>query len=408
MLTIAAAKAARPRSRAYKLADERGLHLHVSPKGTRTWRLRTRIEGREQLLTIGRFPAVSLTDARARRDYLREQIMRGTFTLPRQRANKTADRLSFEAAALAWHAHCRPDWTAVHADDVLTSLKRDVFPAIGALALDAIDPPAVLGVLRSVEGRGCVETARRLRQRISAVFAFAMSEGRASTDPAAIVERALRPAPAPRRQPALVQVDALRALLDAAELVDALPSIKLASRFLALTAVRMGALLGAQWSEIEDLNGTSPLWRVPAARIKLAAAKKADPTNDHLVPLSAQAVDVLRRADHLAGAGKVIRKNGHNPRSVLIFAGRSGSTPIGAAAIGDLYRRAGFAGRHVPHGWRASFSTIMNEARAEDRAAIDLALGHAPMSKVEAAYNRNTYLDRRRELLQVWGDVLIG
>ena len=398
MLTIAAAKAARPRSRAYKLADERGLHLHVAPTGTRTWRMRYRIEGREQLLTIGRFPALSLAEARAERDQARERIMRGEFACRRVRGKETIVSFTFEAAARAWHAHCRPGWTAVHAADVLASLERDVFPAIGAMGLGAIDPPKVLDVLRSVEGRGCIETARRLRQRISAVFAFAMSEGRASTDPAAIVERALRSTPTPRRQPALLEAGELRALLAAAELVDAAPAIGLASRFLALTAVRMGALLGARWSEIEDLDGAAPLWRVPATRMKLSAAKKADPANDHLVPLSAQAVGVLRAASRI-----YFPPTAHS----VVFPGRSREGPIGAAAIGDLYQRAGFTGRHVPHGWRASFSTVMNEVRPEDRAAIDLALGHTPMSKVEAAYNRAAHLDRRRDILQQWANLII-
>ena len=129
--------------------------------------------------------------------------------------------------------------------------------------------------------------------------------------------------------------------------------------------------------------------------MKLAAAKKLDPKNDHLVPLSLQAVLVLRAARDLGhGAG-------------LIFPGGDYAAPIGEAAIGDLYKRAGFAGRHVPHGWRATYSTIMNERRPDDRAAIDRALAHAAKDKVEASYNRALHLARRRELFQDWADILI-
>ncbi|MDZ7893619.1 MAG: site-specific integrase [Sphingobium sp.] len=159
---------------------------------------------------------------------------------------------------------------------------------------------------------------------------------------------------------------------------------------MALTAVRMGALRGACWDEFEQLDGDVPTWRIPAARMKIARVKKDDVANDHLVPLSPQAVDVL----------KAIRAFGYE--CPLVF-------PIHAAAIGALYKRTGFAGRHVPHGWRATFSTILNERFPIERAAIDMALAHVPAdrSKVERAYNRSEMLDQRRDLYRRWGDMLI-
>ena len=243
-----------------------------------------------------------------------------------------------------------------------------------------------------MEARGSIETARRIRQRISAVFAFAIAEGLAEQDPAAFVARALRPAPIARRQPALTDLDQARALLAACERAGGPPIIRLASRFLALTAVRIGALLGATWDEFEGLDGDAPLWRIPAERMKLKKARKADSANDHIVPLSPQAVAVL----------KAIGENGYDTRSSRVF-------PIHAAAIGALYKRAGYAGRHVPHGWRACFSTIMNERFPLERAAIDLALAHAPRgaSESEAAYNRAQLLDQRRALFARWGEMLI-
>ena len=404
MLTNAAVKAARPRAAAYKLTDERGLHLFVAPTGLRAWRWRFRLGGKEQLLTIGAWPEISLEEARARCELAREQLGRGED--PRSGgASQIVQICTFEQLGRRWHAHALAGWTPVHAADVLASLERDVFPAIGAMPIGAITTPVVLAALRAVEGRGQVETARRIRQRISAVFAFAIAEGLAEHDPAAIVGKALRKPPPARHHPALVDLAEVRALLAAAELVDAAPTIKLASRFLALTAVRLAAVRQARWSEIEDLDGDAPLWRVPAAVVKQAAAKKADPSNDHLVPLSAEAVAVLRRArDHIAGAGN------------MVFPGRAGR-PIGEAAIGDLYDRAGFAGRHVPHGWRASFSTILNERFPEDRGQIDRALGHAGGKrdeeeginrKVEGAYNRSLLLAPRRRLFAVWAELLAG
>ena len=393
MLTNAAVKGARPRAAAYKLTDERGLHLFVTPTQRKTFRLRFLWEGREQLLTIGQWPEVSLDAARARAEAARAQLARGVDP-------RTAPQvMTFERAARQWHERQQAGWTAVHAADVLASLEADVFPAIGTDALDAIDAPAVLRIVRAIEQRGAIQTARRVRQRISDVFALAVSEGWASSDPAAIVGRALTRAPAARHHPALTTIDEARAFLAAAELVDARPAVKLASRFIALTAVRLAAVRGARWDEIEELDG-APVWRVPAARMKLAAAKKRDAANDHLVPLAPAAAAVLRAARALSdGSG-------------LIFPGRGKTSPLGEGTINALYARTPFAGRHVVHGWRATFSTVMNERRPADRTVIDLALGHVlkhddgTIAKVEGAYNRAQHLAPRRRVFEEWAAIL--
>ena len=162
--------------------------------------------------------------------------------------------------------------------------------------------------------------------------------------------------------------------------------------------MRLGTLRGARW---EEINFDAALWKIPAARMKLRKAKKTDPRFEHLVPLSEPALFVLR------GLRAARPKSGIAPD--LIFTGRSASSPIGAGAIGALYDRCGYRGRHVPHGWRASFSTILNEEMGEDyRFAIDAALGHSGKGKVEAAYNRAQLLDRRREVFDRWGAMLTG
>ncbi|MFZ3485183.1 tyrosine-type recombinase/integrase [Sphingomonas sp. 3-13AW] len=400
MLTNATVKTARADARPYKMTDGQGLFLHVAPTGTKSFRMKFRIGGKEQLLTFGTWPEVSLAEARERRDLAREQLGRGED--PRTKAPAAAAKPStFEDAGRAWHAHQRPTWTEVHAGDVMASLERDVFPVIGAMPLAAITPPVVLNALRVVESRGARETARRLRQRVSMIFAFAQSEGWCEHDPAAVIGRAMK-APGRRgQQPALTELDDVRALLAEVDALEAGPSSKLASSFLALTAVRLAAVRGARWDEFEDLEGPSPLWRVPAARMKLAAAKKTDARHDHLVPLSPAAVEILR-------AARANMHPGHANMHDLVFPGRSGSRPIGEAAIGALYARTSFAGRHVPHGWRASYSTILNELFPEDQGAIDRALAHAPKDKVEAAYNRAQHLQRRRELFDAWADLLTG
>lgn len=397
MLTTAAARSARPRDRAYRLADGKGLCLAVAPTGTKSWRLRWRDHaGREQLLTIGTFPALSIDAARAQSDAVRAAIAAGED--PRQPANE--DVMTFDAAARAWHAHRAPGWSPVHAADVLDSLERDVFPAIGLTALDALTRPAVLEMLRVIERRGAIETARRVRQRVEEAFAFARAEGWTTADNPGDVGAALANAGAQGRQPALVDLDEIRALLAEVDQLAAAPVTIAAHRFLALTGVRLAALRGASWEEIENLDGAEPVWRVPATRMKLKAAHKADPARDHLVPLSPAAVAILREVANMHRSNA----NMHG----LIFRGRRGDAPIGAGAINELYARAGFAGRHCAHGWRASFSTVMNERRPADRGAIDRALAHQVkgMTKVEAAYNRAQHLDRRRSILEEWAAIL--
>ncbi len=403
MLTTSAVKAARPKSRPYKIVDERGLHLAVAPTGTKSFRLRFRWQGQEQLLTIGQWPEITLDAARARAEAAREQLGRGVD--PR----RIRAAVTFEVAARDWHTRRQIDWTPVHAGDVLDSLVADVFPAIGRDELAAIDSPAVLRVIRAIERRGAIATAHRVRQRISDVFAHAISEGWCAVDPAAVVGRAITRAPAARHHPALTTAAEVRELLCAVDQLRAVEATKLASRFLALTAVRLAAVRGARWCEIEDLNGDAPLWRVPAARVKLRADKKLDAGNDHLVPLSPAAVAVLRSILDQEAKGA---ENLDFPPDRLIFTGRESNKPIGERAIGDLYDRAGFSGRHVPHGWRASFSTILNEEQPHARGAIDRALGHVlkhedgTVAKVEAAYNRTHQLAARRALLDRWSEIL--
>jgi integrase len=329
----------------------------------------------------------------------RDGIARGI--KPTSPAAVAAALMTFEQVARAWHARKQSGWAQAHAADVLTSLERDVFAPIGAFPCDEISASDVRELLEVVEARGRIETARRLRQRIEAIFAFAISHDQATTNPAKPVAAALAAAPRRRRQPALLTIVDARALLAACDRAAGRPIVRLASRFLALTAVRLDALRGARWAEIEDLDGAEPVWRVPAARMKLARVKKDDSAFDHLVPLAPTAVEILRAARAIKNCGE------------LIFPGTRGDLPFAEGAIGDLYDRAGYAGRHVPHGWRATFSTVMNEAMPAERDVIDRALGHSlkrggAEAKVEAAYNRSVQLPARRAVLERWAADLTG
>ncbi|HMO74591.1 MAG TPA: integrase arm-type DNA-binding domain-containing protein [Sphingopyxis sp.] len=390
MLTIGAVKSAAPRPRAYKLFDAGGLFLFVTPAGARSWRLKYRWRGREKLLVLGRFPDMPLPAARGAREAARAKLASGIDPAKRD------DGDSFELVARAWHRHQLGRWSTAHAGDVLGSLERDVFPAIRARPIRSIEPSELLAIVRDVEDRGRLESAGRLRQRLSAIFGFAIAGGKADIDVAAQLGRAMTGGKLSTPHPALLSVGECRALLaDVAALAPA-PAVLGASQLLALTAVRLDAVRGMRWGEVDGLDGAAPVWRVPPARMKLSRAKKGEDRFAHLVPLSPAAAAVLR-----AAAGR------RRAESALVFPGRDPARPIGEATLRDLYRRAGYAGRHVPHGWRASFSTILNEELGERwSTAIDAALAHSRKDKVEAAYNRAKRLQRRRELMERWGKLL--
>ena len=393
MLTNAAAKAAGAKSRAYKLHDQGGMHLLVRPTGTKSWQLKYRVRGREKLLTLGAFPDVNVSRARILQAEAKELLEQGIDPSKKRATGKT-----LEALGRAWfEKHCR-EWSLAHAADVLSTLERDIFPELGARPAGEVVSRELLEAVRRIENRGCATTAQRVRQRLEQIFAFGRAEGLVDNNPASDLGAAMLSAPPAQPFPALTRIEDCRALLQACEADRGRAITIMASRFLALTAVRLGTLRGARWEEI-DFDAAS--WAIPAARMKLSKAKKNDSRFDHVVPLSEPALFVLRG---LRAA---------RPKSViapdLIFTGRSTSSSIGAGAIGALYDRCGYRGRHVPHGWRASFSTILNEEMGEDyRFAIDAALGHSGKGKVEAAYNRAQLLDRRREVFELWGSLLAG
>ena len=408
---------AKPKEKPYKLNDSGGLYLYIAKSGLKSWRMKFKFDNKEKLLTFGTYPEITLRDARNKRDHARVAILNNTDpsgerarkrqARERERA-ELAKLVTFEASGRAWFDLQKARWTPVHAADVITSLERDVFPAIGALPVVSIDAPTVLKALRRVESRGAIETARRLRQRISSVFAYAISEGICANDPAAIVGKALKPLPKKGKQPSLTNPDEAREVLIAAEASGASPVTKLASRLLALTAARPGMVRGAEWEEFENVDWDDrrfgpllPLWRVPANRMKLVLHLKDEEEFEHLIPLSWQSVEVLRAVRRLTGKGR------------LVFPGeRHSHRPLCKNAIGYLYNRVGFYGRHVPHGWRASFSTTMNARAVKfrlmgDPEIIELMLAHVPENRVKAAYDRAGHMERRRELAQEWADILM-
>ncbi|MCM8731814.1 tyrosine-type recombinase/integrase [Hephaestia sp. GCM10023244] len=403
MLNDAKIRAAKPRDKAYKLTDSHRLYLLVKSGGSKLWKWSYAYNGKQKTMHLGTYPLVGLLDARAKRNEVRAQLGEGRDPAIVKRlqieANLQSPRTTFEIVAREWYGVCQSQWAAIHAQDVLRSLERDVFPVIGMLPIAELTPPLVMEVLTAIERRGAIETAKRVRQRISAVFVYAIAKGTAVQDPAEKLGAVLKPL-RKGRQPAIVDLVRLRKMIGDAEEDYARPVTRLALRLLALTAVRPNEIRGALWTEFHDLNGDAPLWRIPAARMKGDLDRKQEIGGDHLVALAPQSVAVLRALWPLTGSYPLLFPNN-----------RHCHRPMSENAIGYLLNRAGYHGHHVPHGFRAAFSTIMNEwaerrGKKHDRKVIDLMLGHVPKEKVEGAYNRSAYMPRRRELACAWADML--
>lgn len=411
MLNDAKIKAAKPRASSYKLGDSQQLYLLVSTTGAKLWRMNYSFRSsptsplKQKTLALGSYPAMTLVEARTRRDHAKALIRDGVDPAVKRKVDAlelaSAHESTFEVVARAWWSKQRSRWSKVHCADVIRSLEENVFEQIGALPISTIKAPKLLQVLTAVENRGAIETAHRLRSRISSIFVYAIAAGLAEHDPAASLGKALKPVPRSKKQPAITSLPAIQQMLIDCEAERCRASTKLALRLLALTAVRPGELRGARWDEFEDLDGTAPIWRIPAARMKGSEERKAEDEGDHLVPLAPAALEILTAQRRLSG-----------DLDLVFPSERHVHRPISENTLRALLIRAGYHQRHVPHGFRAAFSTIMNErakaaGRDGDRAVIDLMLAHVPKDKVEGAYNRAAYMSRRRELAEEWAELVV-
>jgi integrase len=384
-------------ARPVKLFDGKGLHLHVLPTGTKVWRLKYYLRGKEGLLTIGRFPEVSLSEARAVRKAARQQVRLGR----RPSVQRTDNARTVADLAEVWCAHMAGSWSKAHAKGVAKSLARDVLPALGDHAIAAVTPDDLYNVLAAVEERGAVNTARRVHGRVEKMFSYAVGRGWRADNPASSLTAVLRPSRTAKAMPAASTLATGRDVLHSVAESDLPEVYKLAHKLLALTAVRMGSLRAAKVDEVGagqafDIEGGGLFWRIPPAHLKLGVERKEDSSAALFVPLAPQAEAVVRRLEAMHEGQLLVSPDG----------GRGLHPDELAAQLRDL----GWKGKHTPHGWRATFSTVMNEQHRDKARIIDMCLGHRPddMTDVEAAYNRAQLLDARREIMTEWASLILG
>ncbi len=386
-LTDTAARSAKPSDKPFKLADEKGLFLLVHPNGSKYWRLKYRFAGKEKVLALGVYPEVRLAEARDRRDQARKTLANGIDPSTAKRISKQAVTLahenSFEAVAREWFAKYSPGWAASHGDKIIRRFERDVFPWIGTRPIGEITAPELLTVLRRIESRGALDTAHRAHQNCGQVFRYAVATGRAERDPSHDLRGALPPTKE-RHHPSITDPKAIGALLRAIEGYQGAFVTKCALRLAPLLFVRPGELRKAEWCEI-DLDKAE--WRIPAEKMKMRAA--------HIVPLSAQAVAILRDLHPLTSNSK------------HVFPGaRNRNRPMSENTVNAALRRLGYSKDDMTgHGFRSMASTILNE-QGWNRDAIERQLAHGERDSIRAAYNYAEHLPERREMMQHWSNYL--
>jgi integrase len=383
MLTNASIKAAKPRDKPYKLYDERGLHLIVTPRGSRWWRFKFRFDGKEQLLSLGTYPEVSLKQARNKRDEMRRERSAGINPAAKRRAERYASGDTFEAVAREWFSRFSANWRASHSDKIIRRLELYLFPWIGARPIARLSAVDILTCLRRVEAGAKLETAKRALQNCARIFRFAIASGRAEHNPAEHLRGALPPARGGHLA-AITNPRDFGALLRAIESYNGSTVVRLALQLAPLVFVRPGELRSAEWSEIDFSIAE---WHVPAAKMKMRSK--------HIVPLSRQAMGLLREIHPLTGAGRYVFP------SI-----RTSERPLSDVALLAALRRMGYEqGSVTVHGFRSTASTFLNE-QGKNRDWIERQLAHGERDGVRAAYNYADYLPQRKLMMQEWADYL--
>lgn len=382
-------RAAKAKEKPYKMADGSGLYLYVTPGGGKFWRMDYRNDlGKWQTLSFGEYPLISLQEAREKRDDTRKMKREGRdpVTVRRAvRAARVADANTFEVVCREWHGINRGVWSQTYGDRVLSWMERDAFPYIGAVPVRELTAPQVLDVCRRVEGRGLRETAHRVLQVVGAVCRFAVATGRAVGDPTSALSEALAPAQVQHRA-AVTDPKEIGILLRAMDSYRGDVVTKAALRLTPLAMLRPGELRRLEWSEV-DLEAAEV--RIPAAKMKMKTP--------HIVPLSRQALAVLRDIHATTGHGKYVFPSQRQKAQCL------SENTVRSALI-----RLGYTGdEQTAHGFRHMASTVLNE-QGYNRDVIERQLSHEDRNKVRRTYNYAEYLPERRKMMQDWADYLDG
>ena len=370
-----------------RLFDGGGLYLELTPTGGRWWRLKYRFAGKEKLLSLGVYPAVTLAEARTKRDDARKLLRDGVDPSVRRKLEKAArvdaGTNTFEIITREWFERFSPQWAQSYSRGVNRLFERHVFPWVGSRPIAEVTAPEVLAVLRRIESKGRLETAHRARTDIGMVMRYAISTGRAVRDPTSDLRGALPPS-VPVHMAAVTDPEKLGGLLRALWSYDeGTPTVAAALKLAPMLFVRPGELRSARWADI-DLSKSE--WAFTASKTK----------TPHIVPLASQAQAALRELHPLTGRGPFVFPSA-----------RTNARPMSDAAVNAALRRMGIDNKTATgHGFRATARTLLDEVLGFRVDLIEAQLAHVVRDPNGRAYNRTAHLDERRKMMQVWADYL--
>ena len=375
-----------------KLSDGGGLYLIITPSGSASWRAKYRIEGKEKTYSIGNYPEVSLAAARIELGEVKARLREHKDPVTERRVNRAATAASaddtFRAVAQNWLTMKQKEWSAGHYTKSARAFERDIYPALGNLPIASITPAMVAKAVEDIHKRGVLETVSRILQHLNGVFRYAQAKGLCRDNPALPARELLPRKKDTGRMPALLDWTSLGDILRRAETARLSPSVRMAHRLCAFTAMRIGNVVDAEWKEFH-LNEEQPVWIIPRKKMKVTTRDI-----DHRVPLSPEIADELRRWREMFG-GKG-----------YVFPSPQGGKHIGRESIEKVYRvTLELGGKHSPHGWRSAFSTLARD-NGFARDVVELALDHAHDNEVARAYDRGERFDDRVKLFQWWGKQL--
>jgi len=386
-LTDIKIRKAKAQGEAYRLSDSGSLYLWITPSGGKLWRWAYRHEGKEKLMSFGKYPDVPLALARERHAEARKLLATGTDPMAQRKVQKNAEKAaienSFQSIASLWLEHWQDGKSPRHVEYIKRRMDADILPCLGARSIVEIEAPELVAMANAIQDRGARDIAKRALETVGQVFRYSIAHGYSKRNPASEI----RPSDILKstRKVNYARVDAreLPGLLRAIEVYQGTHVTRLAIKLMALTFVRTSELIGAKWKEFDMQTGR---WDIPAERMKMRTP--------HIVPIARQALEVLEMLHDLTG------------NSEWLFPGdRNASKPMSNNTILKALERMGYKGRMTGHGFRGLASTILHEqGYAHDH--IELQLAHAPRNAVSAAYNHALYLEPRARMMQDWADYL--
>lgn len=385
-LTDIQVKTATPREKAYKMGDSGGMHLLVNPNGSKYWRLKYRIAGKEKLMPLGVYPEVSLKEARVKAVDAKRTITLGIDPMAERKAQKmqlhAAHENTFESLANAWFAMISPEWSSTHTERTKNLLKSHLFPWLGSRPISEITPPELLAALHRAQDRGLLETAKRAKQTASQVFRYAIRVGKLISDPSRDLAGALT-SPKATHFAAVTEPRDVATLMLAIDSYTGSPTVKAALYLSALLFQRPGEIRQMRW---EQIDWDSAEWRY--------LVTKTD--KQHIVPLSDQAIKILRELQPFTA------------RSDFVFPSARGAyRPMSENAVRVALRAMGYTNEQMtPHGFRAMARTVLDEQLGFPAEWIEHQLAHKVKDALGNAYNRTKHLKQRKEMMQKWADYL--